>query len=150
MFIHTNQLLITSFYIKRYLFIAELAMSQRWSVIFSATGAWGGKPIGRVRVNAKFQWTNDQYNRLNKHLFGIEYDPYEVLENVIENDFLQQAPRTKVENLALLKQYMKEVYDDGKYQIPLRQSRVKNCRFFFQKFEVRSQKRPFSGNVQFL
>ena len=25
-------------------------MSQRWSAIFCATGAWGGKPIGRVRV----------------------------------------------------------------------------------------------------
>ena len=51
MFIHTNQPLITSFYIKTYLFFAELAMSQRWSAIFCATGAWGGKPIGRLRVN---------------------------------------------------------------------------------------------------
>ena len=25
-------------------------MSQRWSAIFCATGAWGGKPIGRVKV----------------------------------------------------------------------------------------------------
>ena len=39
-FIHINQRLITSFYIKRY-FFAELAMSQRWSVILCATGAWG-------------------------------------------------------------------------------------------------------------
>ena len=52
MFIHTNQPLFTSFYIKRYLFFAELAMSQRWSAIFCATGAWGGKPIGRVRVKS--------------------------------------------------------------------------------------------------
>ena len=29
---------------------AQLAMSQRWSAIFCATGAWGGKPIGRLRV----------------------------------------------------------------------------------------------------
>ena len=41
MFIHTNQPLITSFYIKRCLFFAELAMSQRWSALFCATGAWG-------------------------------------------------------------------------------------------------------------
>ena len=50
MFINTNQPLITSFYIKRYLFFAELAMSQRWSAIFCATGVWGGKTIRRVRV----------------------------------------------------------------------------------------------------
>ena len=47
-----NQPLITSFNIKMYLFFAELAMSQRRSAIFCATGAWGGKPIGRVRVNS--------------------------------------------------------------------------------------------------
>ena len=41
MFIHTNQPLITSFYIKRYLFFAELAMSKRWSAIYCATGARG-------------------------------------------------------------------------------------------------------------
>ena len=41
MFIYTNQPLITSFYIKKYLFFAESAMSQRWSAIFYATGAWG-------------------------------------------------------------------------------------------------------------
>ena len=34
MFIHTNQHLFTSFYIKKYLFFPELAMSQRWSAIF--------------------------------------------------------------------------------------------------------------------
>ena len=50
MFIHTNQSLITSFYIKRCLFLAELAMSQCWSAIFCVTGVWGGKAIGRVRV----------------------------------------------------------------------------------------------------
>ena len=27
-------------------------MSQRWSAILYATSAWGGKPIGRVRVNS--------------------------------------------------------------------------------------------------
>ena len=26
-------------------------MSQRWSAIFCATGVWGGKPVGRVRVD---------------------------------------------------------------------------------------------------
>ena len=51
MFIQTNQPLITSFYIKKVPIFAELAISQRWSAIFCATGAWGGKPIGRVRVN---------------------------------------------------------------------------------------------------
>ena len=29
---------------------AESAISQLWSAIFCATGAWGGKAIGRVRV----------------------------------------------------------------------------------------------------
>ena len=51
MLIHTNQPLITSIYIGRYLFFAELLMSQRWSAFFCATGAWGGKPIGCVRVH---------------------------------------------------------------------------------------------------
>ena len=37
MFIHANQPLFTSFYIKEYLFFAEVAMSQRWSAIFCAT-----------------------------------------------------------------------------------------------------------------
>ena len=46
MFIHTNQPLITSFYIKKVPIFAELARSRRWS----ATSVWGGKPIGRVRV----------------------------------------------------------------------------------------------------
>ena len=55
MFIHTNQPLITSFYIKKVPIFAELAMSQRWSAIFCATGAWGGKPFGRVRVNSFIQ-----------------------------------------------------------------------------------------------
>ena len=51
MFIHTNQPLITWFYIKKVPIFVELAMSQRWSAIFCATGALGGKPIVRVRVN---------------------------------------------------------------------------------------------------
>ena len=42
MFIHTYLPLITSFYIKNYLFFADLAISQRWSAIFCATGEWGG------------------------------------------------------------------------------------------------------------
>ena len=50
MLIHTNQPSITSIYIGKYLFFAELLMSQRWSAFFCATGAWGGKLIGRVRV----------------------------------------------------------------------------------------------------
>ena len=54
MFIHTNQPLITSFYIKKVPIFAELAMSQRWSAIFCAEGVWGGKSIGRVRGN--FFW----------------------------------------------------------------------------------------------
>ena len=52
MFMHTNWPLITSFYIKMYLFFDELAISQRWSAIFCASGAWGGIPIGRVRVKS--------------------------------------------------------------------------------------------------
>ena len=45
MFIHTNEP-STSFYIKSYLVFAELAMNQRWSAIFCASGAWGSKMIG--------------------------------------------------------------------------------------------------------
>ena len=32
---------------------AGLAMNQRWSAIFRATGVWWGKPIGRMRLNMK-------------------------------------------------------------------------------------------------
>ena len=49
MFIHTN--LNNIILCKKGTFFAELAMSQRWSEIFCATGVWGGKPSGRVRVN---------------------------------------------------------------------------------------------------
>ena len=41
MFIHTNQPLITSLYLKKIPIFVELAMSQRWSAIFYAMGAWG-------------------------------------------------------------------------------------------------------------
>ena len=46
MFIYTNQPLIRSFYIKKVPIFcrmthSEWAMSQRWSAIFCATGAWG-------------------------------------------------------------------------------------------------------------
>ena len=49
MFIHTNQPIITSFYVKNVPIFAELAMSQRWSAIFAQraregvnrSGAWG-------------------------------------------------------------------------------------------------------------
>ena len=74
MFIYTNQPSITSFHIKKYLFFAELAMSQPWSAIFRATGAWGGKPIGRLRVNqsAGFEWANmiPITQTQNDHFFG--------------------------------------------------------------------------------
>ena len=40
-------------YEKMYLFLDELAISQRSSAVFCATGAWGGKPIGRVLVKIK-------------------------------------------------------------------------------------------------
>ena len=42
-FIYTNQPLITSFYIKKVPIFAELAISQRLSAIFCATGVWGLK-----------------------------------------------------------------------------------------------------------
>ena len=51
MFIHTNQPLITSFYIKRYLFFAELGMSQHWSAVFCAAGAWGVDRSGAWGLN---------------------------------------------------------------------------------------------------
>ena len=40
MFILINQPLIKLFYIKKYLFFAELAMIQRWFAIFCVTGVW--------------------------------------------------------------------------------------------------------------
>ena len=72
MFIHTNQPLISSFYIKRCLFFAELAMSQRWSALFCATGAWGGKPIGRVRVYKQLQVVLVNFGQIeNFWIYGI-------------------------------------------------------------------------------
>ena len=49
MFIHTQQPFITTLYIKSTYF-CRISDVQRRSAIFCATGAWGGKPIGRVRV----------------------------------------------------------------------------------------------------
>ena len=48
-------------------------MSQRWSVIFCATGAWGGKLIERVRLNHFYAlWPRDEsYVFLNR---GITYE----------------------------------------------------------------------------
>ena len=65
MFIHTNHPLITSFYIKREPIVAELAMSLRWSAIFCATGAWGGKPY-HWNYSTKLVWT--YYKSKNIHL----------------------------------------------------------------------------------
>ena len=50
---YSHRPLVTSFYIKSTYFFAELAI-QRWSPIFCATGAWGVKQIGRVRVKIRF------------------------------------------------------------------------------------------------
>ena len=77
MFIHTNQLLITSLYIKKVPIFTELAMSQRWSAIFCETGGWGAKPIGRARVNEFLSQTHSStakfwFNRIN--WFGLQVD----------------------------------------------------------------------------
>ena len=64
MFILTNQQLTTSFYIKSTLF-AKLAMRQRWSAVFCATGVWGGKPIGRVRVKILMRISLDMSEPVN-------------------------------------------------------------------------------------
>ena len=61
---HTNQPLITSFYIQKLPIFAELAMSQRLSAIFCATGVWGDKPIGRVRVKDVKQFLLVQHFKL--------------------------------------------------------------------------------------
>ena len=67
MFIHTNLPLISWFYIKRYLFFAELAMSQRWSAVFCATGAWGGIPIGRLRFKVPHIEIRKLFNKLSNY-----------------------------------------------------------------------------------
>ena len=43
-------------------------MSQGWSATFCATGTWGGKPIGRVRVN---EWYEMCHRRHHKMCFTI-------------------------------------------------------------------------------
>ena len=54
MFTHTNQPLITSFYIKKVPIFAELAIRQRGSAIFRATVVLGGKPIEPLRVKVLY------------------------------------------------------------------------------------------------
>ena len=68
------------FILKRYLFFAELAMSQHWSVIFCATGAWGGKPIGRVRVKTFGQKDNVESSRISD--FAVNFFKRITLESV--------------------------------------------------------------------
>ena len=72
MFIHTNQPLVTSFYIKKSNFFVELAIIQRWSAIFCATSAWGGKPIGRVRVKNQNRQTGCAILK-RKYPFWLSY-----------------------------------------------------------------------------
>ena len=49
MFIHTHHSVE-----KRYLFSTELAVSQRWSAIFCATGAWGLKDTNLVGLDWRY------------------------------------------------------------------------------------------------
>ena len=53
MFIHTNQPLITSFYIKKLLIFCRISDESALSRNFLHNGRVRGKPIGRVRVNNK-------------------------------------------------------------------------------------------------
>ena len=77
-FIHTNQPLFTSFYIKRYLFFAVLVMSQRWSAIFCATGAWGLTPTS-FKVSFKLR------HRKNETIRGTDIDSYmPILKNLFK------------------------------------------------------------------
>ena len=56
MFIHTNQPLITLFYIKKSaFFFGRIGDESALIRNFCATGASGGKPIGRVRVELNIQ-----------------------------------------------------------------------------------------------
>ena len=65
MFIHTNQTLVKSFYIKKVPIFPKLPMSQRWSAIFCTKGVRGGKPIWRVRVNLAAQTILDLIYKSN-------------------------------------------------------------------------------------
>ena len=59
---------------ERYLFFAELAMSQGWSALLCATGAWGGKPIGRVRIKLIFLTTNNLNLKWGKLKWILNYE----------------------------------------------------------------------------
>ena len=66
--IHTNQPLISPFYIKRYLVFPELAMLQRRSTIFCETGVWGAKPTGRERVNL-YMIISDMFRKIQRAIW---------------------------------------------------------------------------------
>jgi len=77
-----------------------------------------------INTGDAFGWANDQYNRLNAHLFGIHYDELEVMTHVIENDFMKQEKRSQSDDLKLHQKYGNDALDDGtdRYQIPLRKA----------------------------
>ena len=54
MLIHTNQPLLTSFYTVKGSYFCRISDESALIRNFRATGVWGGKPIGRVRV--KMLW----------------------------------------------------------------------------------------------
>ena len=54
MFIHTNQPLITLFYIKKVPILCKISDESALIRNFLRNGRVEGKPIGRVRVNKKF------------------------------------------------------------------------------------------------
>ena len=92
MFIQTNQPLITSFYIKKY--FAELAMSQRLSALFCATGAWGGKPIGHVMVKAwheLFCWTFLTTFNIILYYNQVNPDHFKIWNRLIRTIFSRQG-----------------------------------------------------------
>merc|ERR1712227_752821 len=73
-----------------------------------------------------FQWANDEYNRLNKHPFGIRWDEDALISYMIEHDFLKQSERSLQADLELLRVYSDdaESNQDDRYQINLRRTMV--------------------------
>ena len=71
-----------------------------------------------------FQWANDQYNRLNKHSFGIFYEPLELFEDILKNDFLTAEKRPPAVEIELLNLYLEGIDEDYRNQTILREKVV--------------------------
>ena len=105
-----------------------------------------------LNTGDSFDWANDQYTRLNGRPMGVNYDPTEVLTDVIKNDFMQQADRSIEADLDLLEQYVPDAAGGDRNQLPLRETIINfyNDEGFWHPIYRAASQRDFSQQKTFV